>query len=222
MSDETQTNDLDQKITAADIEQFTGKSRAEINGEVELTKEKPKVEIPSEPFADLNSPSVDKAIQDAVAIQKAIELTDLEKETFLKSVLHDEPFELPITTGYGLTFVFKTRTTTEQKLIISAVEAHEPSSQYGLADSFTLAQKYLMVTSLKEIAGETFPTFDLLPHKNKPAKEIKELLDEALETHLEWDELKWNIAFMALATFEGKKQKLLDESFNENFWKHED
>lgn len=204
-------------ISKEDIEKFLGKP-----AEQEKKPEAKKVEIPKDPLIDIDSPSFSNTVQSMFNIHEASEVTSLDKERFLRCVLEDVPFELEIVSHTGMKFKFKARKTFEQELIIKCLESTTTLTNMHLATSFSTAQRYIAITSLLEVNGDEFPIVNLQDFKKSTIPKTRKALDAAVEEHLDWSELKWSLCLQALTIFENKKQKLLQESFNENFWEHED
>jgi hypothetical protein len=212
MDEEKTKNDGDDEINAEDIKAFLGATTPD--------REKPerdKVKLPAEPAFSQEAPTIEEMLQRMGDVKRFVEVTEHEKEIFLKSVMHDSPFELEIKLPVG-SFTFRSRNANDHIRIYKAYEAWAAKQEHqeNTRTVFSTLQRYLMAVMLvRENDNQITPV--VLPENLAP-EELKPYLDEASENAFPWSDVKWNVAMKALSVFESKKNLLLEKIFNENFW----
>jgi hypothetical protein len=217
------------KATSDAVKDFLQQKSAEIGGNEPVPEpgasEPEPIErttrVPANPEFDQLSPH-DTAVSDALAIDQTVQITDLEREIFLKAVLNDEPVRLTVAL-YDNQFKveLRSRSTFEQRRVFDVLDRdriEEVIPKDNIALMVTRMQCYLAVIMIERINGQMFSDVKLDP-KGKMEEHCKILREKVAEKTDSMMGVRWNSVLTALRTFENKCAKMNTEALNEGFWK---
>lgn len=220
--------------TVAAVNEFIQQKAAETSGVPRPINSSPAPEDPNQPpieqrpievppnteFARINPQDV--SVSNALAIDHELKLTDMERETFLKAVLNDEPVRLSVSL-YNKQFQveLRSRTTFEQRRVFDVLDMDREEGVIAadnVALMVTRMQHYLAVLMVERINNVLFSELKLDAAKDL-ATHAKQLRDKVAEKAEAMIGVRWNSILTALQVFENKCAKMNTEALNEDFWK---
>ena len=180
----------------------------------------PKVSIPVQD--DFNQqPQTDALMTEALIDARKVEVTDKDRELFLKALLTESRFELVIPLfGGKMQVEIKSRTVHEQRRIfdIIAVNIKDgiiPNDNVVLyQDHFAHMCAALMI---KRINGDLFSelTFDPGGRLEDDVVKVRKVINDKVIT---LQGIRWTAVKNAMSIFEAKCAELSREAMNEDFW----
>lgn len=180
----------------------------------------PRVDITPNQEFDGGDPN-QQFISEAMAPIDKIEISDKEKETFLKAVLSDEPVRLPVSLYNGKFILdLRSRSSFEQKRVFDVLALDRKENVYDPADlamMITRMHYYLGALMVERINGELFSELKLEPGKDVAA-DAKIMRDAAAKLFEKMGTVRWTSILNALRIFEHKCARLNSEAANEGFW----
>ncbi len=180
----------------------------------------PRVDITPNQEFEGGDPS-NQFISESMAPIDKVEITDAEKETFLKAVLADEPVRLTIEL-YGGRFKLelRSRSSFEQKRIFDILSLDRKENIYDEADlamMITRMHYYLGAIMVERINGELFSEAKLAQGKELAA-DATYMRDQVNRLFEKMGTVRWTSILNALRIFEHKCARLNSEAANEGFW----
>jgi len=155
------------------------------------------------------------------AINGIIEVTERDKEDYLRAVLNDEPVIFNINLcGDKVKVKVRARTAWEQSLVYEAVfQDQEMKIVNEFSQGVIQLQKYSAALMIQEINGRIFSTekFAKRDSENwqKDVDKLKELMGDKIES---MDGAKLTLILNALRIFEFKLARIGTECLSGNFW----
>ena len=215
-------------IDAEQAEQIRKVEEWQRNHMAELERQAPpkpepaaeKISLPPDPLMQENKQAT--IMEEAIPRGHRVEVSDLERDLYLKAVLTDEPIRLVIEVlGGNLKLEFRSRTMHEQERILSVVrqDVRDKLIQEGdAALAYTRLQQYCVCLQLRRINEDHFSDL-VLPAESSFDKDRDTLRAAFLQLHPKMSQLRWNAIYDGLVTFESKCRQLSEESLNTDFWK---
>lgn len=154
------------------------------------------------------------------AINGVIEVTEQDKQDYLRAVLNDEPVIFTIDMCGGKVKVkLRARTAWEQSLVYEAVfQDQEMKIVNEFRQGVIQLQKYSAVLMVQEINGRLFST-EKFDKKNddwqKDVDKLRELVTERIDS---MDGAKLTLVLNALRIFEFKLARIGTQCLSGNFW----
>ena len=155
------------------------------------------------------------------AIDGAIEVTEDDKQAYLRAVLNDEPVIFTIILCGGQVKVkLRARTAWEQSLVYEAVfQDQEMKIVNEFRQGIIQLQKYSAVLMVQEINGRLFSSekFEKKDTENwqKDVDQLRELVTEKIDS---MDGAKLTLLLNALRIFEFKLARIGTQCLSGNFW----
>ena len=155
------------------------------------------------------------------AIDGAIEVTEQDKQDYLRAVLNDEPVVFTIELCGGQVKVkLRARTAWEQSLVYEAVfQDQEMKIVNEFRQGIIQLQKYSAVLMIQEINGRLFSNekFEKKDEDNwqKDVDKLRELVTEKIDS---MDGAKLTLILNALRIFEFKLARIGTQCLSGNFW----
>lgn len=190
---------------------------------------KAKVEIP--PNDDFNMPNPnDVMLTEALVATEKLDISDLEKQKFVKALLNNEPVKFSVTLfGGQLKVELRSRSLYEQQRIFDVLNKDRNDGTIplvpengkmipDLASEVTRMHKYCMAIMIQRVNGDLFSELEL-PDTDS-VEEAQKKLHLALEgpvKHIQG--VRWTGLMNAMRIFETKCAKMSTEANNEDFWK---
>lgn len=153
-------------------------------------------------------------------IEGDVEITDSDKEMFLKAVLNDESVILNIPfCGGKVTFKIRSKTSWEQSLAYEAtVQARINEKELDYYQSLLQLQKFGAALQILAINGTPLSNIKYDRPGEDWMKQVEEL-KKACETHIEgMDSIKSSLVLNALRLFEYKVAKMSAACNTADFW----
>lgn len=161
-------------------------------------------------------------ITEALSPMDRIEISDAEKELFLKAVLCDEPVRLVVKLYNGkMPIELRSRSSFEQKRVFDILKEDLKDGLYqdgDLAMMVTRMHYYLGALMIERINGELFSELKLTPG-NKIDEDKKTMRDAVDKLFEGMGTIRWTSILNALRIFEHKCARMNSEAANEGFWK---
>jgi hypothetical protein len=150
--------------------------------------------------------------------RKAINVTELDKENFLKSVLTDRPFEEEVSLMNGALLLKLRAMTVQENADVSAqVKLDRKASIAEETDSYYITlSTYRLALCLVSINGEQFS--DITKASYKPKNETETYVAARARLCLTWHTAKLAAYLDAFGSFDAKLIKLSSEVQSPNFW----
>jgi hypothetical protein len=211
-----------EKPLLAQLEQavnLTPEEMAELEGSVEAQREDRKIDVPEIPVQDefKNRPYQDMFTALVADIGK-VEVSNYEKDLFIKSILNDTKFN---TTSYvlggRLPIEVKSRTMFTDKLVFDSLNKDEKDKKVVGMDSMVFRlQMYMAACQLKSYGAkntnfEPDPTKDFDHNYEQLNTHVDKVLHD-IPVHI------WGAIVMGIRIHEYKSKICLDNLNNENFW----
>ena len=154
-------------------------------------------------------------------IEDVVEITDSDKNNFLKALLTDENviLDIPLCDGKVI-FTIRSKNSWEQNLIYeAAISDREEDEPLDFYQGMLQLQKYGAMVQVQTINKKVFSTLKFSAPKNdwkEQVAELKKQKDEILET---MDSTKLTMILNALRMFEYKVAKMSSSCNSGDFWK---
>jgi len=191
---------------------------------------KPKTEIPPNTDFDIPNPN-DTMLTEALIDTRQVDVTDVEKQLFVKALLNDTPIRLTIALLGGQFKVdIRSRSLHEQQRIFDVLnkdqsDGYIPNLQENgkeindLALQVNMMNKYCMVLMIERVNGVLFS--DLALDSKSTLAADREAMHKAIEDGpvRSVQGIRWTNLLNAMRIFETKCAKLSTEANNEDFWK---
>lgn len=154
-------------------------------------------------------------------IEGDVEITDSDKEMFLKAVLNDESviLDIPFCNG-GIVFKVRSKTSWEQSLAYEAtIQSKINEKELDYYQSLLQLQKFGAALQILAINGTPLSNIKYDRPGEDWQKQVEEL-KEACETHIAgMDSIKSSLVLNALRLFEYKVAKMSAACNTADFWK---
>lgn len=213
MSEENQ-NKKSVEINEEDVAQFLGSSFKKNTEE----QESQEADLPRDPITNPDTESSNN-FKISFLEKEDVDVTDEEKALFLKTLLNDTEFEIPVSLMNGQMQVsIKAKSSHAQNLILQIVDQRsfeEEISNLMIVHSWL--QEYSMALMITEVNGKKRPHAEITNQDDVDT--AREKLDPIVQEYYRDLGVQWDILLRALHLFETKKVKMQDECLNENFWK---
>lgn len=179
-----------------------------------------RVNLPPNPEFEGGDPS-QTAITEALISTDRIEISEAEKELFLKAVLNDAPVRLTVKLYHGkLSVEMRSRSSFEQKRVFDILKEDQKDGLFtegDLAMMVTRMHYYLGALMIERINGELFsetqiPVGKTLDEDKTRMREVVAKLFEGMSS------IRWTSVLNALRIFEHKCARMNSEAANEGFW----
>lgn len=207
------------EISKEDIEEFLGKPLESINKDITSTTETTETsesDLPVDPLASLQTQT---KIFDTDGITKeSIQVSDIDKVLFLKSLLNDTPLELDIPLlNNSLVIRIRARDAHAQCLAMTLVDNRANEEQLtNLLVLNTWIQQYGLALMITAINTKAVDYAKVNCDDNLATAKTK--LDAVVHRYYKDIGAKWDILIKAIKIFETKRAKLQDAILDENFW----
>lgn len=219
----TQRLEIDSKVDA-ELQEALKAGLEDSDQPIEQEQEK-RVEFTREETFDTPADSIDPRVFDNPALkllEKQIEVTDFEKETFYESLIMDEPFRLNIEVIGDKTINIGSRSTYEQALCYACVgdmleESRENSATQP--DILLWLQRFSCAISIHSIFGSAQSPISFKGESESINPEHKQQLRKvAAERFVNMKYPRWQAILNAFMIFTGKEKLLLENVGNRDFW----
>lgn len=179
-----------------------------------------RVKVPEDPTFSEPSPE-EQAVITALVDVRAVQVTEDDKELYLKALLCDKPVELEISLyGGKLKLLFRSRSMHEQRRVLDVLHLDQEENVIPNNDPallFTRLQQYLAAVMLRRINGDLFSELDLKPGRDlkADATDLRKVFADKLEN---MPHIRWTAILNGLRIFEEKCRQLSEHCVNEDFW----
>lgn len=150
-----------------------------------------------------------------------IEVSESERENFLKSVLFDTPITFEISLmGGNLKVLIRSRSVDENQRVLNLLEKKlaDGSTDLNTPDKYFLALQRLHASlAIQKINGERFSKWE---DDSWNEEDLDKFVIENFQKSKSAS--RWMILINSLRVFEAKHAKLAEECVNEDFWKPQD
>ena len=181
--------------------------------------EKEKVMVPRDP---INSPEA--AVQSDLFVSKVrwkrdLEISDKDKEAYLRAILHEATFTLDMQFfGGRCTLTFRARSNHEQDMCINALDVlAKERGQINLLSANTELQQFSLAIMLIKVDGKDVEGAVTIPVDMKMEEAVK-LLHAQMPRIKGYGETKWGVYSQAMMMFHEKQALMQEESLNGDFW----
>ena len=236
------TENIDEKIEQSSdsisIDGEIGEELADVLGVAEKALEKeeepePDIEVPKP--KDITDQIKDKVYDVSLpggfegeisGIEGKIEITDKDKELYLKAILNDESviLEIPFCNG-GIIFKVRSKTSWEQTLAYEATvtsKIEEDPEELDYYQSMLKLQKMGAALQIISINGRAFSNLKYVEAGKDWSEQIVELRKACEETIDVMDSAKLTLTLNALRIFEYKTAKMAANCASGDFWQPAD
>lgn len=194
----------------------------QLGGEAELPPTR--INVPLDPTYDPGQPTAASLMYWVMQLPNLgkIEVTDMEKTLYLKSVDNDAAVTCEITLPMGPTKVeIRTRSVFEERAVLSALDtaAYIRKEFNDPAAVATRAQQLMGAVQLLAVNDKPLPLLDLAPAKGDILEAAKLIEEHAAKVINSMTGPRWNALLTALRIFEVKIKLCNDNANNETFWK---
>lgn len=207
------------ELTPFDLSKATEEERAVLEGKtmVQTKEDEPKADtpVPQEFVMPGTSDELDFTMDFNDLGQ--VEVPDEERDLYLKSLLNDTQYELPIEVFPGFMVTVRSRTVFYDDLIYDMVRAKsERGEVLGLESGFTKLMRLLAGVQILRINGESV-AFD--PPEGLPRTQVAEMLNQHVQKTFDKFALaKWNALVKAVRVFDSKQKICNDRILDRSFW----
>jgi len=188
----------------------------------ETAPEDRRASVPLSNVASSDTPSATSIMKWAMTLPDVgdVEVTDDEKALFLKTLLNDVVFVLPITLSLGNTAcVIECRalTTWETDVVFGALNLDEKDDKFrDIAQYTTALQQYMVALQLVKYNDTRV---DPIPLKHESLAEDIRILRALTSHHIgSWSSIKWSMVLLAIRLFTIKVKLCTDAALNRDFW----
>lgn len=167
------------------------------------------------PEQNLFNPSLETSLEK----NKSIEITDEDKERYLKSILADRPYEETIKLFDGsLSLRFKAMTVQENSDVVNQIVADKKTGAASDTDSYMITiSTYRLALCLASIDDRAYS--NITKENFVSMSDGDSYILARAKPMLSWQTPKLSIFLDAFQTFESKILKLTNEVQTLNFWK---
>jgi hypothetical protein len=163
----------------------------------------------------------DTMLTEALINTDKIEVSDMEKSLFIKSLLNDEPVKFQVSLFDGkLNVELRSRSLHEQRRIFDVLAKDQKDgivNPEDLAYFVTRMQQYCMAIMVERVNGKLFSEVSISPDKN--IEETQKILHAAVKGNIEaLTGIRWTAITNAMRIFEAKCAKMGTEAANQDFW----
>lgn len=201
-----------------DIEQLSDEERRMLEGGAVPDEESDeKVDTPKPEEFDLPSTSDDLDFTMDFHELGRVEVEELERDLYLKTLLNDTSFTLDIEVIRGFNVTVKSRTVFYDDLIYDMVRMYsEKGEVLGLESGFTKLMRLLAGVQVVAIQGRNV---EFQPTRGATRKELsKELTDHVAAVYNDFNLTKWNAVVKAVRIFDSKQKICNDKVLDRTFW----
>lgn len=164
-------------------------------------------------------PAINPSIEMSSSSLVKFDVSEEDKENFLKSVLADKPYEETYDLFDGRMLLrFRNMTVQENTDVVNQVVIDKEKGIASDTDAYFITiATYRLGVSLMSIDGETYS--DITKSNFSPSQEAQTYVQARAEKMKSWSTTKLAIFLEAFKKFESKVIKLSSEVMTPNFWK---
>ena len=159
-----------------------------------------------------------------------IELTPVDKQTFLTAIVDDRRFELDFELFDGrLEVTFRSRTNAETRAVLQEMRRQLVANEIDTEIEYTTRLRHaLMRFQLKQLNGEEYPppeeplAAQVSTDENGKKQVTPPQWVQESEAYFQGHEARTTAIYNALCIFESKYWTLTENANNQDFWKTED
>lgn len=169
----------------------------------------------------LQTTPAEELMTEALVDTKDLAITDIEKDLFVKAILNDVPYQMPVALFAGkFTAELRSRSSYEQRRIFDFVQldiSEKIFEEGNFSMMITRTQQYAIAFAVCRLNGKVFSELKLEPGGDlkEEAAKVREFVKANLEGITN---IKWTALLNAFRVYETKCAKLSTMAINEDFW----